>query len=311
MRAACSTGVGRVQPAFRVAGASAEGGLHPPYLAMTAVSLLVLSLGACHRPAPPSPGVALGATASGEPLVRVADRIATQEDVDYTLNKMLGPQAMALADAQASDKALESLVSLHAMAARQESGMGAEELRELDRRVFHYREELLMQAYVRAHTTDLAVTDDEISKFYAEHPKLFGGGELRRFETLASKTAADAEATQALQAAGGDADWEALAKRSHGKLVHARASTEGPALNPRIAAAVGSLSPGKASDVLTVDQVLLRVKLVEVVPRPPRPLPEVRDDVRRMIAARKTRDRIRELSDAVRKDTKIERVGPR
>lgn len=260
-------------------------------------------------------GLALAACKKREPvvapsspvLVRVADRSITQDDVEQTLSRMLG-SAAPLADSGASDKALDSLIALHAFAAKQEKVMPADELRDLDRRVFHYREELLMQAYLREHSQDLAVSENEVREFYEKHPELFGGSEVRRFETLATARASDADAAKSLQEVSPGSSWDKSAAGSRGKLVHAQATTDAPGLNPRVSSAVAALQDGQASDVIVVDGALLRVKLVGREHLPARPLPEVRDNVRRMVAARKTRDRIRELSESVKAETKVERV---
>ena len=243
-------------------------------------------------------------SADGTVLARVADRTVTDRDVENTLDKMFG-DAAALADAGASEKAMESLVSLHAIAAAQEKTMGKTDLGELERKVFHYREELLMQAYVREHSQDLSVSEAEVKAYYDKHPELFGATEVRRFETLAAGSSGSGDAAQALQAATADANWKALAAASQGRLVYAAAATDGPSLNARIASTVRTLKAGQASDVLFVDGAMLRIRLTEVLRLPAKPLAEVRSDVRRTVAARKTRDRIRELAESVRKETKI------
>lgn len=276
-----------LQRAVVVAGAS-----------LLASTLLV----ACNRSKPPDVN-----TPPGEVVARVADRVVTTDDVDRTLERMLG-SAAPLADAGASKKAMDSLVALHAIAAKQEKSMAVDELRELNRRAFHYREELLMQAYVQEHAQDLAVSEDEIRAFYEQHPELFGGAQVRRFETLATVSASDPVAARKLQEVSATAAWDRVAAASAGKLVHARSSSEVPGLSPRVVATLSGLGDGQVSDVLVIDGALLRVKRLAAEPQPARPLPEVRDSVRRMVAARKTRDRIREISESVKAETKVKFV---
>lgn len=269
-----------------------------PLLLLTAALLQ-----ACGSPAGSggvvSPAADASDTVPAGLLARVDDRYVTDTDVDDAVERMLGDTAFLVGDA-VYDKALDSLISLHAMASVQEQAMSPDALAALDRRVHHYREELLMEALVRERSAGMVVTAQEIQRFYDKQPELFGAQTVQLFETLGTPNKPDSAGVRQLGQAGAADDWQQLAASSGQALAFATGRSDGPPLDRRIQRALSGLDVGQVSEALLIDDTLLRIRVIEVERTPPRPLAQVRDEVRRLVAARKTRDLLKTLTDEAR-----------
>jgi hypothetical protein len=248
-----------------------------------------------------------------EVLATVNGDAVTRADLKLTLQRMLGDRADELTSPETERKALESLVMTRAIAQRQEQAMADEELNLIENKVRRYREELLVEAYLRANTKPVAPGEAEIAAYYAQHPEHFGAAPVRSYEILQSKSELNAEQAakllQSFNAARQQRDWRAYAaqlKKQGQPVVYVQGRSDGPAIEPRLLRAINGLSANQVSDVFYLDKQphLLRVKTVETPPA--RPLEEVRTEIRKILATRQMRDSIKEIGQQVTATSDIE-----
>ncbi len=252
----------------------------------------------------------------GEVLAKVNGDAVTRADLEQTLERMLGDRTGEPMAPEVERKALESLVMTRAIAQRQEQAMADKERSLIENKVRRYREELLVEAYLRANAKPLAPTETDIAAYYAQHPEHFGAAPVRSYEILQSKSELNAEQTakmlQSFTAAKQQRDWRAYAaelKKQGLPVVYVQGRSDGPAIEPRLLRTINGLSANQVSDVFYLDKQphLVRVKTVETPPA--RPLEEVRPEIRKILATRQMRDSIKEIGEQVVGASDIEYIN--
>lgn len=243
-------------------------------------------------------------------LATVAGTEISERDVEREVTRMLGEAAPLVGDEAVYDKVLQSLVATRALAAARLAEIDASTLAELDDRVASYRDQLLVEDYLRQHAEIKPVTQADIQSYYEAHPEAFGAKSARTFELLRLKAGvSDAEreaAFQRLAVADKQSDWAAYAHSQARWLEHLRGRTDSPQLAPQLARLASALDEGELSRVVVIDGRGLRMRVTGTQQLPPRALEEVREDIRRILAAQRMREAVKTLSAQVLAQTSVE-----
>lgn len=264
-------------------------------LAVLTTSMWLLP--ACDRSAP---------AIDTEVLATVGGDNVTRRDLEQVMEKMIGANAGS-ASREIEEKALESLVRMRAIAVRQEQAMSPDQRETLEARVSRYRDELLVEAYLREHAEPKVPSEEDIRRYYEGNLDRFGGGATRFYEVLQ----ADGQSPQvlkALSAAGSKPDWHAYAAemKQHGLSVsYGRGGTEGPGLPARLVQVLAGMSEDDVSDVLYVNKKPQVVRVIGVRSGEPAPLNDVRGEIRRILATRYMRDAIGDVAAEVLQSVEI------
>lgn len=261
----------------------------------------------CHRRAPKDvPGAnKVLATVNGSPI--------TQFDVDRTAIRLLGPQRFSSLDDTARHKVLESLVLSRAIAQVESKQLDSADSYSLDKQVEDYREQLLVKHYLKDHANPKPVTEEMIADYYDQHPEQFGGGEHKQYQMLfVMRDLSDAERQSVLKAysqAAKQDDWKryasALAKR---KLPVSEQQGVTPASLPNKALddVLEKLSKGKVSTVTFVDGRPYLLRVTDIYATRPRPLNDVRGQIRRELLPVRIKQALDEVSKQVLGKAKVE-----
>jgi hypothetical protein len=218
-------------------------------------------------------------------LARVGDSTITEYDLTQSIARTFGEHAPDLED-EARRKVLESLVTTRALARAREAELDAAGRAALEQDVASYREQRLMKQYLDAHAPPEPVSDAMIEAYYRQHPERFGGQKLRHYELITGRASSAVERDGLLSALAGAAQKSDLRAFSSelaaaGKPVsYASGLGNEAALHPRLRTLIEGLEVGKTSAVLFVEGASYVVRVTAIDEQPPRPLAEVREQIR-------------------------------
>lgn len=265
--------------------------------------LPLLLLAACGDK-PEEPVDEILATVDGEPIYA--------SEVNAAWSRTFSQQDAMFAGEELEDRLLKSLVASRVMARKAEAVMSDADKVELDLQVAAWREEQLVKRYLAEHTAPEPVSNDMVEEYYLKHPELFGGGQRHQFEMLKvsyrNDTALRDRALDALGNAASEKDWARYSAALNGKgltVIHQRVVADASFDDKTLLARVRALQAGQVSPLSTAqgEVVVIRLNAVETVT--PRPLIEVRDDIRRRLAPVKLRAAVKQAMDAALQDATV------
>lgn len=245
-------------------------------------------------------------------LATVGKEKITQTDLDLSIEKISAVNP-SINQAQISDKALESLIMMGAVAQKQQQASTEQELYIINKKTQRYRKELLLEAYLRKHAQPQAPTEQQVKDYYEKNLHRFGAGTIKTYELLKSQQKPKADELQKilqlLAQAKNQFDWQKTKKdmASQGVAIeHIRGKTDGPELHRTLHAKIAQLEAKQTSDVIYVDKKPYLLRVLDVKQKPAKPLREVNQQIRKILAAKKMRDNIKTLAEAVLQETKVE-----
>lgn len=251
-----------------------------------------------------------------DPVLARVDGVAIlQSDMDAAWSRTFSDVDALYADEAMEERLLKSLVASRVMARKAEVEMSDAQKQELDAAVSAWREEQLVKRYLAEHVTAQPVSAEMVDAYYQKHPEMFGGGERRLYEVLTVQGTQD-EATRdmavaALGKASEITDWQAYARaQSTANFIvsYARARADANTQDKSLLAKLKALSAGQTSAMSLAGGVatIIRVNAVETVA--PKPLVEVRDDIRRRLAPVKLKAAVKEAMDAALAGVDVEYI---
>lgn len=255
-----------------------------------------------------------------EVLVRVDGEAITAADVDRALVRMVGTRAASRADQEARRKALRSLVISRAMARAVEDELSDEQLQSIEQRVADHREQLLVRHYLREKASPNPITREDIRRYYEAHPERFGGGTRKHFEMVHSTRELRPDerdrVLKRLNEAPRYNDWRDWTEDLRGgkdaaPLAVRSGIVESAPLPERLKSALASLEKGETSDVILVDGRPYVARITEVREREPRPLEDVRTEIRKSLIPDQVRGAVDELTGPLLERTDVEYVDTR
>jgi len=197
----------------------------------------------------------------------------------------------------------------------------AEDIREGDgavlrrgaKKIAVYREELLVKQYLAAHAPPEPVSPEMIKEYYDKHPERFGGGQVRRYELLASErelSPAERDALiKALASQRGEGGLAARveALRARGlPVVYSSGVGNEEVLHPRLRSLIAALGLNQVSELTFLEQRAFLARVTSVEHFPPKPLQEVHEEIRDTLTPVQIKKAIQKVKDQVLKATAVE-----
>jgi hypothetical protein len=236
-------------------------------------------------------------------LARVDGEVISETDLAFAAVSALGPKFAGTLGPDDRRKLLESLVLGRVISKTAERELGPKERADLERRVHAYRQQLLVEHYVGTQAKLTEITPEAIGAYYDAHPERFGGGAVRRYELLVSaREPTEAERQKllaALREASKRKDWAAWSKelaRQGFAMAHRQGEGGEGALHSRLASLIAGLSPGQTSGLTYIDGKPYLARVIEEVKRPPRPLEDVRDEIRTALMAKSKSEALSQIA---------------
>lgn len=257
-------------------------------------------LSACHHKPPRQiPG-------ADEVVATVNDSPITQYDVDRTVVRLLGPQHLMGLDAAARHKVVESLVLSRAISQLEDSQLDPADRYAIDLQVQDYREQLLVKRYLKDHANPKPVTEEMVVDYYNKHPEQFGGGIHKRYQMLmVTRGLSDSErqaVMKAYAAAAKQKDWQRYASalaRQKLPVTEQQGVTPAPLPNKILDDVLSKLDKGKVSSVTYVDGRPYLLRITDTFTTKPRPLNDVRGQIRRELLPVRIKQALDEISKQV------------
>jgi len=248
-------------------------------------------------------------------LARVQGEPVTDFDVEQVALKMLGAQQATLLDEAGSQKVLESLVLGKALSRVAKKELDAEALRVLEWKVQAYREQLLVNRYLRQHADPQPVTEQMIKEYYEANPDRFGGRAVREYEMITSLDRLDGvqreQVLTELATASAEKNWSryvaGLSKKNL-PLQFRRGKTGSNVILEELQRVIDGLSVGDVSAPFFVGGKVYIARVTSEKNIPPRPLNEVSAEIRKALAPVQLKKAIRKVSDEVLNAVSVEYV---
>jgi hypothetical protein len=243
-------------------------------------------------------------------LARVDGTPITEIELNQAMERFFADQSQIRNREQVEGRIVQSLIDSRAISRLAEAELDGDARQMLDVKVAAYREELLVKSYLADHADPHPVTSDMVEEYYRTHRDEFGGGTAKRFEIVqTTRSLKDDERKTLIQLLGklsSEKDWHRWAD-SHKSLpigwreVTAKVEVLMQPLKSLVAGTEqGETSPLHMDDQLTI----VRVKETKVLAA--KPLSEVSAEIRRKLAPLKMKEAIKTISEAAKKQVKVE-----
>jgi hypothetical protein len=250
---------------------------------------------------------------SGAVLARIDGAPITEADLALAAVKAVGKDYVRLLGPEDKKKLLESIVLARAIAVEAEKDLDARARADLERRVRAHKEQLLVEHYLGVHGNLEAVSAEAMQRYYDENSERFGGGVVRRYELLVgSRVPSEAETQKliaALRGAPARQDWQALAadlQKQGLPLVFQKGEGGESALHVRLQSLIKGLAVGQTSGLTYIEGKPYVARVVAETKRPPKPLTEVREEIRAALAARQKSEALAAMSEKVMAARRVE-----
>lgn len=245
-------------------------------------------------------------------LARVDGTPITEIELKQAMERFFSDQSQIRNRAQVERRIVQSLIDSRAISRLAEAELDGADRQMLDAKVAAYREELLVKTYLADHAEPQPVTSDMVEAYYRKHPDEFGGSTTKRFEIVqTTRPLKDDERKMLIQQLGklsSEQDWHRWADGHKTLPIGWREVTANPDLLMQpLKSLVEATDMGKTSP-LHIDDVLTIVRVNETRELPAKPLNEVSAEIRRKLAPLKMKEAIRKISEAAKKQVKVELV---
>ena len=245
--------------------------------------------------------------ASNDPvLAKVNGDKIHKSELDSLIIGMFGSYQASTMTAESNKRALESLVASRALAQIAEDKIDAEKLKTVAQQVSRYRENLLINEYIKSTITPEPVTNEMIEQYYTEHQERFGKAVIRKYEMLTTAMVLPPELRDKLLqemsnmksmglAMNLAAIKTAMAKKNI-ELLHHKGVAGESGMDSRIQRFIAAQPVNKRSDVMFVEGKPYIVNVESDITTPAKPLGMVREEVRKNLAMLKLGEVVKELS---------------
>lgn len=239
---------------------------------------------------------------SSNVLVRVNGHPITDVDLTVTTDRLFARGATSHYAEGVREKALESMVMMMAIAQQSEAKASVEELQEIDAKSRRYREELLTELYIRKFADVTPPSEKQIADYYEANRALFGEKPVKQFDLVRTKHKPEGDALSAsLERLNGLsaktwAEHIIKMKNDNDMFEVVSSTTDVPNLDRALLRVVAGLQEGQISNVVYLNDQPQIIMLVKETKKNARPLHEVRNTIRKTLAAQKLKQHIKDVS---------------
>jgi Skp family chaperone for outer membrane proteins len=244
-------------------------------------------------------------------LAEVNGRKVYQQELEFSLNDIFGEYQTSRLDAQARRKALQSLVASHAMADIALTKLQANQLLKIEAKARRYRENLLINAYVKKNMVQQPITNAMIEDYYNSHLVKFGQQTMREYELLNTRDKLPSSirdkflsAFEKLRQFKPEKIQKQLKKQGFDVVYHKGISGEN-LLAPKVRNFIQAQKAQQLSNITFIEGRAYAVMPGEDIEQPAKALSEVRDNIRKSLAMMQVKNTIKILSESALKQAKV------
>ena len=239
-----------------------------------------------------------------------------EDELALVIKQTVGEFAALQLGAEGREKVLESLLIRKLMSDQQLNLMDEEEHKQLELELNTYREELLTKRYVREHLVAEPVSDEMVKSYYNSNPNTYGAKELRRFEMVRADVSRSPvlqkELSLLMQGLTPHSNWKVKIEqaRQQGQpifLVSGHSAETG--LIDDYHQIIQSLAEGEISPLHSINGILVRFRVTELIQIPAKPIEEVTKDIRKTLAPLQLKRAIQQEAEQLMRNREIERYA--
>lgn len=238
----------------------------------------------------------------GAVLAEVNGKKIYQQDLDMTLVDMFGEYQASMLDQEGRKKALESLVASKALMDMAARDIDADVMQAIDNKTERYRENLVINAYVKDQIVAEPVSNKMVEDYYNSHLEKFGQKTLRQYELLSSEQGMTPEqrdrflqAFEKLRERDPQEIQTRLAKQGYPVSYH-QGVTGDANMPARLRDFIAAQPLNQLSAIAFIDGRPYAVRVNKDVVKPAKPLTEVSQDIRKSLAMVQLKKEIKKLS---------------
>jgi hypothetical protein len=279
---------------------------------LTTLLFVLVSISGCQKNEP----VATVQPSLSDMIAKIDGEPVYKDELDIVINHTVGEFAALQLGDDGRKKVLESLIIRKLMSDKQLQSMGQEELRQLELEITSYREELLTKRYVREQLIAQPVTDEMIADYYQSNLHIYGENTVRRFEMaradVSYSPALQKKISLVMQELTPHSNWSETIKKARQigqPLFVVSGSSSENGLTDDYKEIIQSLGAGDVSALYTINGIMVRFKITELIPIPAKPLSEVSADIRKTLAPLQLKKSIQQEAELLMLDREIERYA--
>lgn len=274
------------------------------------MSVLAVSLVACSGEKAKEKSFVL----DGDETVRaeVNGEKITLYDVEQSAVQTLGAANASKLDETGKEKIVKSLAASRAIAQARTKEMTPKQRAEFAKQVAVYREQLLVRQYLAKHATPSRVSSEMVERWYHDHPERFGAESEITYEMVAADTRKPGSDRDELMAVMGGAakakawgDWAFEQRELGHPVLYKKGRAVKGVMDERLYALINATKQGETSPLTYIEGEPYLVRVLDRKNKAPRPLAEVRAEIRRALAPVKVKEAVRQVSDEVLKSADV------
>ena len=239
----------------------------------------------------------------------------SEDELLFTVEKILGSQAGLFFSDDLQKKVLQSLIQAKVIAAQAKAEMGKEQQVHIQRQVIAYEEELLMKWYLQKHVNPSVVSRDAIKAYYDSHRDRFGAETIKRFEYIASVGNISADTKNKLKVSFAvlqeSQSWHDVSVSLKGQAMPVKYKIA--ELNPERLdglarqLAIG-LKPGEY-DIIEAENQIIAMRVLTERKTATKPLTEVSSEIRSILTHQYLKKAVKKLAEGLLENADITRVA--
>ncbi len=281
---------------------------------LIAILLLAAGTSACQKSEPLT--VNESSAQLSEVVASIDGKPVYEDELALVIKQTVGEFAALQLGAEGREKVLESLLIRKLMSDQQLNLMDEEEHKQLELELNTYREELLTKRYVREHLVAEPVSDEMVKSYYNSNPNTYGAKELRRFEMVRADVSRSPvlqkELSLLMQGLTPHSNWKVKIEqaRQQGQpifLVSGHSAETG--LIDDYHQIIQSLAEGEISPLHSINGILVRFRVTELIQIPAKPIEEVTKDIRKTLAPLQLKRAIQQEAEQLMRNREIERYA--
>lgn len=243
-------------------------------------------------------------------LVHVGDAVVTSKDLNVELQRFLGSDYKS-ANERVRKRVLDSLVQRQAMVVAAEKELSVKEKEKILNQVSRYHDNELIKLYISSHAHSQPITEKMVVDYYKANSLRFGEDSIKQYDMLIVPANVAKARVNDMQKFQVSSEWESLLSKMNAQGLNARIQSgkaNDKMLHKKLNEAINGLQKGQTTDPIFIGKQAYMVRIDGEIKLPPKPLREVRSEIRKILAADVLKNNIKRASDLALEHIKIKYI---
>ena len=251
-------------------------------------------------------------TVQGKLLATIDDREIHEQELQSLLVDMFGEYRASTMDEASRKRALQSLISSYALAKKATTELTAINLSEIDMKAMRYRQNLLINGYMKTKIDPASLSHAHIKKYYEKNLSKFGMATVKQYQILTTQNKLPEELRDKYMSlvssnrkSGGLENINAALKQQGFDVQLQTANLNKELLDERLYQFINAQKLNTLSELTFINGKSYLIKIVAEKVLPAKPLAEVSDLIRKSLLLEQLRDAIKIQSESVLAESNV------